>query len=103
MPIDHEFPDGEVLVIVEPQAVFDWEGLAAYQAAAREQATRRGGQVVARGGALVEGEPDLLFHLVQRWPSAQAFLDWQDSDEYRPLKEARMKLMKVRISIVPAV
>ncbi|MDX3910316.1 MAG: DUF1330 domain-containing protein [Sphingobium sp.] len=102
MQTDQRFPEGEVFVVVEPQVVFDPEGLARYQAAAREQATRRGAQVIARGGALYEGDPDLLLHLIQRWPSARAFQEWQESEEYRPLLEERKKYMKVRISIVPA-
>lgn len=103
MQTEQKFPEGEVLVIVEQQVVYDAEALAKYQAGAREQAARRGAQVVARGGAVHEGEPESLFYVIQRWPSAKAFRDWQDSEEYRPLKEARMKAFKVRLSIVPVI
>ena len=98
-----EFPDGEVLVIIEQQAIHDPERIPAYQQASREQMLRRGGSVVARGAVLVEGGPEVASQLILRWPSAQAFMDWQQSDEYRPWKEARLGFMKTRITILAAV
>ena len=98
-----EFPEGEVLVIIEQQAIYDSAPIPAYQQATRAQMLRRGGSVAARGAVLVEGDPAPASQLILRWPSAQAFLDWQQSDEYRPWKEARAGFMKTRITILSAV
>jgi uncharacterized protein (DUF1330 family) len=92
----------EVLVIVEVQEVRDGKEMAAYQAAAREQMLRRGGVVVARGGVCFEGDPSFEAMLIQRWPSEEAFREWQNSDEYRPLFACRKRAADLRIAIVPS-
>ena len=94
---------GEVLVVAEIQKVHDAEAMRLYQEAARAQFGRYGGSIVARGGEAVEGDPPFGALLVQRWPSAQAFRDWQASEEYRPLMERRKACVDMRISILPIV
>ena len=95
--------NGEVLVVVEVQKIHDADEMRLYQEAARAQFGRYGGSVIARGGDAVEGEPPFGGVLVQKWPSAQAFRDWQASEEYRPLMERRRACAEMRISIVPIV
>jgi uncharacterized protein (DUF1330 family) len=90
-----------VLVVVEVKAVHDAQQMNAYQAAARLQLAKYGGEVVARGGSSCEGDPPFGPLLLQRWPSAQAFRDWQESEEYRPLRELRQRSADIRIAIVP--
>ena len=91
----------EVLVLVEIRAVRDAAALAAYQAEARKQMSRRGGVVIGRGGASFEGEPVGPL-VVQRWPSEADFRAWQASEEYQPLLERRKRSADLRIAIVPA-
>jgi hypothetical protein len=50
---------------------------------------------------LFEGEPVGRL-LIQRWPSETAFREWQASEEYRPLRERRMRAADLRIAIVAA-
>ena len=93
--------DGEVLVVAEVCAVRDLEALQQYQLAARAQYGRFGGTVIGRGGEPVEGVPPFGRVLIQRWPSAKAFLNWQASPEYQPLKQQRLACADMRITIVP--
>lgn len=95
--------DAAVLVIVEVRRVKDPERFAAYQAGARAQIERHGGRVVARGGTALEGEPPFGTLMVQQWPSAQSFTDWQQSDEYRPLRAIRLDCADLRIAVVPLI
>ena len=92
--------DADVLVVVEIEAVLDPAAFQAYQGEARVQMAERGGTVVARGGQCVEGEPGGPF-LIQRWPSAAAFSDWQESEAYRPLLERRRQAARLRMNVVP--
>lgn len=93
---------GEIYVITEILKVHDEEGLRNYQQGARAQLAERGGSVLARGSRALEGaEPGAM--MIQKWPSEEAFLAWQDSEEYRPLKEARLKAFDLRLIIVAAV
>jgi uncharacterized protein (DUF1330 family) len=92
-----------VLVILEVSAIHDQDQFKAYQLHAREQIGKRGGAVVARGGSPVEGSPPFQSLLVQKWPSERAFLDWQESEEYQPLRSIRLKSASTRIAIVPLV
>lgn len=97
-------PNQEVIVIVEVQEVFDPAGLDAYRSQAREQMLARGGELIARGGSLFEGSPPLAQGmLLQRWPSEQAFRDWQTSDAYAPLLKLRNEAVRLRMSIVPMI
>jgi uncharacterized protein (DUF1330 family) len=91
-----------VLVVVEIKSVRDPEEFKAYQVGARQQIARYGGQVVARGGRSTEGDTFGTL-LVQAWPSEGAFLAWQESDEYRPLRELRRRCADMRIAVVPCV
>lgn len=92
-----------VLVVVEVQAIHDAEALTAYQQGARAQLGRYGGTVLARGGQAIEGSPPFERLLIQRWPSAEAFLRWQDSEDYRPLLARRRRCAEMRIAVVPLV
>jgi uncharacterized protein (DUF1330 family) len=91
----------EVLVVAELQRVHDAEGLKRYQQGARAQISRFGGVVLGRGGNSFEGSPAFGTVLVQKWPSAEAFAAWQNSEDYRPLREIRQRCADMRIAIVP--
>lgn len=93
----------EVLVVAELQKIRDAEGLSLYQERARSQIARFGGVVLGRGGTSFEGSPPFERVLVQKWPSAEAFERWQNSDDYRPLRERRQRCADMRIAIVPVV
>ena len=95
--------EGEVFVLVEVVKVHDADGLANYQAGARAQLSELEGVVVGRGFEPVDGEQPFGGLLIQKWPSAKAFRDWQESEAYRPLKELRLKSVEMRIGIVPCV
>jgi uncharacterized protein (DUF1330 family) len=93
--------DQSVLVIVEVKAITDAEALKRYRLGARAQAAARDCVIVGRGGWLLEGAVDLGEIVVQRWRSLEQFMEWQNSEEYRPLKELRQTCADFRISIVP--
>jgi len=93
----------EVLVIVEVVAMRDEQAFQDYRAQARVQGVARGVAVVGRGGHTIEGDPPYLEIMVQRWPSEQAFRDWQESDEYRPLRDIRRRAADLRIAVVPVI
>ncbi|MGJ7546263.1 DUF1330 domain-containing protein [Variovorax sp. LT1R16] len=95
--------DGAVMVVVEVRSISDPEHFKAYQAGAREQITRWGGRVAARGSAPVAGEHSFAPLMIQEWPSAKAFLAWQESEEYRPLREIRRACADLRMAMVPMV
>ena len=94
--------DEAVLVVTEILSVRNPEELKAYQAGARSQIAKNGGRVVARGGRNTEAEAFGML-LIQVWPSERAFLDWQESEEYRPLRDLRRSCTDMRIAIVPLV
>ena len=93
--------DGSVFVVVEIRSVDNADQFKAYQSGAREQIGTYGGIVIARGGSPVEGNPPFGALMIQKWPSEQAFRNWQESDEYKPLREMRRNCVDLRISIVP--
>ena len=95
--------EAAVLIVVEITAVRDADQLKAYQIGARAQLAEHGGIVVARGTSPVEGSPPLGMLLIQKWPSEQAFRDWQDSEAYKPLKSLRQQCVDMRIAVVPLV
>lgn len=92
-----------VYVVIDVQEIYDGAAIEGYRVAAHEQMMRRGGEILGRGGSVLEGSPAAPAITVQRWNSAQDFIDWQESDEYRPLRDVRLEAMKLRISIVPSV
>ena len=92
-----------ILVVVETIEISDKERFATYQGQARQQLLERGGSLLARGGTLFEGAPLSGPVLIQRWPSEDAFREWQDSEEYRPLRDIRNEVANLRITIVPEV
>lgn len=93
--------DAPVFVIIEMVKVTDSQGLGRYQLGAREQIAQRGGVMVARGGAPLEGAPAFGPLLIQKWPSEAAFVNWQASTEYQPLRSLRMACAEMRFAIVP--
>jgi uncharacterized protein (DUF1330 family) len=93
----------EIYVIVEVVKVHDPEGLAEYQKGARAQIGPRGGIVVGRGSETLFGDPPFGPLLIQKWPNREVFLEWQESEDYRPLKEIRERNAVMRLSIVNAV
>lgn len=95
--------ESAVLVVVEVRSISDPERFKAYQAGAREQIACWGGRVAARGGMSVSGEEPFAPLMIQAWPSAQAFCAWQESDDYRPLREIRRSCADLRMAIVPLV
>lgn len=92
----------EVYVIVEIAEVYDADALGEYQKQARAQIGPRGGSVVARGGQAIAGTPHGVL-LIQKWPDAATFLEWQEGDDYRPLKAIRDQAAHLRVTMVPAV
>ena len=100
MTVEGAVVDEGVMVVIEIEEVSDPVAMQDYQLLARAQIAERGGTVVARGGRCVEGEGGGPF-LVQRWPSEAAFLDWQASDDYRPLLARRNAAARLRIAVVP--
>lgn len=95
--------DGEVLVIVEVQEIFDAEAFAAYRAGVRPQFAELEGSLAGRADTAYEGDDPLEPILVQRWPSEAAFRAWQESEAYRPLKALRQKGARIRLVIVPLI
>jgi uncharacterized protein (DUF1330 family) len=95
--------DGGVLVVVEVRSIGDADRFKKYQAGAREQIASYGGAVIARGGSPVEGDPPFGTLMIQKWPSQQAFMSWQESEQYRPLRDIRRSCADLRISVVPIV
>lgn len=95
--------NSEVLVVVEIQSVKDPAGMQAYQTAARQQIGKYGGLVIARGGSSVEGSPPFGPVMVQKWPSHEAFAQWQSSEEYQPHRLARLAAADLRITVIPLV
>lgn len=89
----------EVLVIVEVRGIRDAEAFKAYQTGARQQLAQFGGRVLARGGRCFEGEASGPL-LVQAWKSEEAFLRWQASAEYAPLRELRQGCVDLRITVL---
>jgi uncharacterized protein (DUF1330 family) len=94
--------DEAVLVVTEIRSVRNPEELKAYQAGARNQIAKYGGKVIARGSRNTETE-EFGMLLVQAWPSERAFVDWQESQEYRPLRDLRRRCADMRIAVVPLV
>mgnify|MGYP000961373006 CR=1 FL=1 len=92
---------GPVVVLVEVLEVRDPDRYREYQLAARAQIGPLGGQVLARGANAVEGDPPFGTLLLQRWPSARAFLDWQASGAYAPLKALRQEVATIRLAWMP--
>jgi uncharacterized protein (DUF1330 family) len=95
--------EGAVLVVVEILKLHDADEMKKYQEGARPQIGKYGGVVIARGGNAVEGTPPFGVMMIQKWPSAGAFVAWQSSEEYRPLMERRKLCADLRIAIVPMI
>ncbi len=92
-----------VYVVVETLEILDAEGFKSYQLGARAQVLERGCAVIARGARHFEGSPEFGALMIQKWPSEAAFVDWQESAEYQPLKAQRLSSVRLRMAIVPAV
>lgn len=92
-----------VYVVVETLAVHDADGYRDYQSRARQQLLDRGGEVVARGDGHFDGSPPFGPVVIQKWPSRSAFVEWQQSEEYRPLKEGRSGHVDLRLTVLDAI
>jgi uncharacterized protein (DUF1330 family) len=92
-----------ILVVIEVREVRNPEKFEAYQLGARQQIGTRGGTVIARGGTTLEGVPPSGALMVQHWPSEASFRAWQESEEYRPLREMRGTCADLCVVIVPMV
>lgn len=90
-----------VLVIVEITSVNDPQGMAEYAKRASALMGNHGGKLLAQGGVSVEDEQSFETLVVQRWRSEEAFLTWQDSEDYRPLKTLRLASATLRVAIMP--
>lgn len=93
--------EGAVITLVELQEILDEDAIRQYQVAGREQISKFGGEIIARGGRSYLGEPPFKSVTLIRWPSEQVFLDWQESEEFRPLRELRDRGARLRIAILP--
>ena len=93
--------EGEVLVILEVVSVKNPEKFQTYQSAVRLQIGERGATAIARGGSHFEGSPTFGPTVVQKWPSASAFYDWQASEDYRPYRDIRHEAADIRIAVIP--
>lgn len=94
--------EGAVITLVELQEILDPDAIEQYRVGAKEQMLRYGGEIVARGGRSYLGEPPFKSVTLIRWPSEQAFLDWQESAEFQPFRALRDKGARLRIAIVPS-
>jgi uncharacterized protein (DUF1330 family) len=90
-----------VLVVIEVTSVKDPEGLKTYIQRASQLIGPLGGELVARGGIPIDGEPGFAPLVIQRWPSEAAFRAWLASDSYQPLNAIRLASATMRVAIVP--
>lgn len=88
-----------IILIIEILEVNDQQTFADYRNATDEINVKYGAQPLARGMDVFEGTPQGLMRMVSKWPSKQAFLDFQASPEYKELKEVRMKSAKANFII----
>lgn len=90
----------KVLVVAEMCSVRDEARYASYRARAIPQLEKWGGKIIAAGAEPIEG---VAFSplVVQEWPSKERYLEWQASDEYRPLLELRKAIAEIRVAFVP--
>ena len=97
-----EFPlDIPVFVIVEVLAIMDADIMGKYVAAIAPQMASYGAKNVGGGLKTYKGPSDAINMVISKWPSAQAYLDWQASDEYAPWGKKRESAAKIRVHFVP--
>jgi len=90
-----------VFVVIEVVSVQDPAGLKTYVQRASELIGTQGGELIAQGGAAIDGEPSFAPLAIQRWPSEAAFRAWLGSDAYQPLNKIRLASATMRVAIVP--
>jgi uncharacterized protein (DUF1330 family) len=95
--------EAPVFIVIEVISVQDPEGLKTYAQRASQLIGPLGGEIVAQGGAPIDGELGFAPLVIQRWPSERAFRAWLDSDAYLPLNEIRLASATMRAAIVPSV
>lgn len=93
----------EVLVLVEVLAVKDADVMQAYIQGIAPQMAERGGITIAQGLEIHEGSPKAQMMVIQKWPSAKVFKDWQAAPEYQDFLEMRHTGADVNISMIPMV
>lgn len=89
-----------VLVVAEMCSIRDEAQYETYRQGAIPQLKRWGGKLIAAGAIPVEGVPFGPL-VVQEWPSKERYLEWQDSEEYRPLLKLREAIADIRVAFVP--
>lgn len=90
-----------VLILIEVVAVHDGAGMGRYVAGATEQMIARGARPLGKGFEVLEGNPQGVMRTVLRWPSVDAYREWQQSDDYRELHALRLRSAQLNIIAVP--
>jgi uncharacterized protein (DUF1330 family) len=93
----------ETLVVITVKEIRDPAAIGRYTAAVAPQVARHGGRNLAQGYEVFEGEADARLVVVQAWPSAQAFRDWQADPDYAPWLALRRKAATISMVIVQPV
>ncbi len=97
-----EFPIGvPVFVVVEVLAVRNAKIMEDYVAAIAPQMARFGARNVGAGLKTYKGKSDAINMVISWWPSAQVYIDWQNSDEYAPWAEKRKAAADIRVHFIP--
>ncbi|MEX0280142.1 MAG: DUF1330 domain-containing protein [Arenibacterium sp.] len=97
-----DFPlDVPVFVVVEVLTMRDPDVMADYVAAIAPQMDSYGAVNVGAGLKTHKGTSDAIHMVISRWPSAQAYLDWQASDDYAPWGEKRKAAADIRAHFIP--
>ena len=97
-----EFPlDIPVFVIVEVLAILDADVMAEYVVAIAPQMASYGARNVGAGLKTHKGTSDAINMVISKWPTAQAYLDWQASEAYAPWGERRKSAAHIRAHFVP--
>jgi len=94
--------DGPPAYAIIDVDVRDAAGFEEYVAGHTETVERYGGTVVVAGGRqeIIEGEWVPRRLVVHRWPSAEAFKRWYDSEDYRPWKVLRQRVADASVVLV---
>lgn len=101
---DTDFPlDVSVFVVVEVLAIHDADIMADYVAAIAPQMDQYGAKNVGAGLKTHKGDSDAIHMVISRWPTAQAYLDWQASADYAPWAEKRKSAADIRTHFVPII
>jgi uncharacterized protein (DUF1330 family) len=82
--------------------VRDADGFDEYVAGHAATVEQYGGTLLVAGGRqeIIEGEWIPRRLVIHRWPSAEAFKRWYDSEEYRPWKVLRQRVATASVVLV---